>query len=224
MKPLVDGFTTKITRYPPEASQACLPVRAGRVQPIPVLPRRSPARTPPSDRKPLAPAPGWPSSSHGVGASPERNHIRPARSVFRGWDKHGLPVHQRGRGSSGRPRTDLDEAVRPASRKAYVLLNGTLLPIDRIAADRPFYSGKHKKHGMNVQVLSDPFGRLLWASPALPGAPFTTCARPANTASSIPSTRPESPAGRTRATRVPEARSEFRSVAGGRSSPQVSRP
>jgi hypothetical protein len=43
-------------------------------------------------------------------------------------------------------------------------------PIDRIAADQPYYSGKHKKHGMNVQVITDPFGRLLWASPALPGA------------------------------------------------------
>ena len=64
----------------------------------------------------------------------------------------------------------LDDAVRTASAKAFVILDGTLLPIDRIAADRPFYSGKHKKHGMNVQVLADPFGRLLWASPALPGA------------------------------------------------------
>ncbi|MCZ7433352.1 IS5 family transposase [Streptomyces sp. WMMC1477] len=64
----------------------------------------------------------------------------------------------------------LAEAVRTASGKAYVLLDGTLLPIDRIAADRPFFSGKHRKHGMNVQVLADPFGRLLWASPALPGA------------------------------------------------------
>ncbi|WP_327289670.1 transposase family protein [Streptomyces sp. NBC_01198] len=64
----------------------------------------------------------------------------------------------------------LADAVRTASTKAYVLLDGTLLPIDRIAADRPFYSGKHKRHGMNVQVLTDPFGRLLWASPALPGA------------------------------------------------------
>ncbi|WP_435134558.1 IS5 family transposase [Actinacidiphila sp. bgisy144] len=63
----------------------------------------------------------------------------------------------------------LAEAARTASTKAFVLL-GTLLPIDRIAADRPFYSGKHKKHGMNVQVLADPSGRLLWASPALPGA------------------------------------------------------
>ncbi|MFD7923977.1 transposase family protein [Streptomyces sp. NPDC059740] len=64
----------------------------------------------------------------------------------------------------------LAEAARTASMKAFVLLDGTLLPIDRIAADRPFYSGKHKKHGMNVQVLAEPFGRLLWASPALPGA------------------------------------------------------
>jgi hypothetical protein len=54
--------------------------------------------------------------------------------------------------------------------KAYLLQDGTLLPIDRIAADRPFCSGKHKKHGMNVQVIADPKGRLLWASPALAGA------------------------------------------------------
>ncbi|MET9088881.1 IS5 family transposase [Streptomyces sp. NPDC004237] len=64
----------------------------------------------------------------------------------------------------------LAEAVRAASTKAYLLLDGTLLPIDRIAADRPFYSGKHKKHGMNVQVIADPNGRLPWASPALAGA------------------------------------------------------
>jgi hypothetical protein len=64
----------------------------------------------------------------------------------------------------------LAEAMRAASMKAYLLLDGTLLPIDRIAADRPFYSGKHKKHGMNVQVIADPKGRLLWASPALAGA------------------------------------------------------
>jgi hypothetical protein len=64
----------------------------------------------------------------------------------------------------------LTEAVRAASTKAYVILDGTLLPSDRIAADRPFYSGKHKKHGMNVQVIADPKGRLMWASPALAGA------------------------------------------------------
>ncbi|MDI1452949.1 transposase family protein [Streptomyces sp. ATE26] len=64
----------------------------------------------------------------------------------------------------------LADAVRTASIKAYVILDGTLPPIDSIAADRPFYSGRHKKHGMKVQVIADPFGRLLWASPALPGA------------------------------------------------------
>ncbi|PJE95720.1 IS5/IS1182 family transposase [Streptomyces carminius] len=64
----------------------------------------------------------------------------------------------------------LAEVARTASTKAFVLLDGTLLPIDRIAADRPFYSGEHKKHGMNVQILADPSGRLLWASPTLPGA------------------------------------------------------
>ncbi len=64
----------------------------------------------------------------------------------------------------------LTEAMKTVRAKAFVLLDGTLLPIDRIAADTPYYSGKHKRHGMNVQVLTDPFGRLLWASPALPGS------------------------------------------------------
>jgi hypothetical protein len=54
--------------------------------------------------------------------------------------------------------------------KAFVILDGTLLPIDRIAADTPYCSGKHKRRGMNVQVLTDPLGRLLWASSALPGS------------------------------------------------------
>ncbi len=64
----------------------------------------------------------------------------------------------------------LDQAMMAVRKKAYVILDGTVLPIDRIAAGRPFYSGKHRKHGMNVQVITDPAGRLLWASPALPGA------------------------------------------------------
>ncbi|RKN10253.1 transposase family protein [Streptomyces radicis] len=64
----------------------------------------------------------------------------------------------------------LATATRAAATDAFVILDGTLLPIDRITADRPYYSGKHRKHGMNVQVIADPFGRLLWASAALPGA------------------------------------------------------
>ncbi|MCX4852002.1 transposase family protein [Streptomyces sp. NBC_00893] len=64
----------------------------------------------------------------------------------------------------------LEQAVTAVRKKAYVILDGTVLPIDRIAADRPYYSGKKKHHGMNVQVLADPAGRLIWASDALPGA------------------------------------------------------
>ncbi len=64
----------------------------------------------------------------------------------------------------------LAEAIKAIRAKAFVILDGTLLPIDRIAADTPYHSGKHKRHGMNVQVLTDPFGRLLRASPALPGS------------------------------------------------------
>ncbi len=60
--------------------------------------------------------------------------------------------------------------MRVARTKAFVILDGALLPIDRIAADAPHDSGRPKRHGMNVQVLTDPFGRLLWASPALPGS------------------------------------------------------
>lgn len=64
----------------------------------------------------------------------------------------------------------LKQAMTVAANKAFVILDGTLLHVDRIAADRPYYSGKHKRYGMNVQVIADAFGRLLWVSPALPGA------------------------------------------------------
>ena len=49
----------------------------------------------------------------------------------------------------------LRKAARDAARAghAYVVLDGTLIPIDLVAADRPFYSGKHKRHGMNLQVI-----------------------------------------------------------------------
>ena len=53
---------------------------------------------------------------------------------------------------------------------AYVVIDGTLIPIDRVAADRPFYSGKHRRHGMNLQVIASPGRRDLWVSGPLPGA------------------------------------------------------
>jgi DDE superfamily endonuclease/Helix-turn-helix of DDE superfamily endonuclease len=53
---------------------------------------------------------------------------------------------------------------------AYLVIDGTLIPIDRVAADRPFYSGKHRRHGMNLQVIADPDGDIIWVSGPLPGA------------------------------------------------------
>ena len=65
-------------------------------------------------------------------------------------------------------RTAVRDAVRAGY--AYVVLDGTLIPVDRVAADRPFFSGKHHCHGMNLQVISGPAGQLVWVSGALPGS------------------------------------------------------
>ena len=53
---------------------------------------------------------------------------------------------------------------------AYLVIDGTLIPVDRVAADRPFYSGKHRRHGMNLQVIASPGGEIVWVSGPLPGA------------------------------------------------------
>jgi hypothetical protein len=103
-----------------------------------------------------------------------------------------------------------------------VLLDGLLSPIDRIAADRPFCSGEHEKHGMNVRIPADPFGRLLWASPALPGAVHgVRAAREHGVIRTLADV--VSSAGPTSATEVPEARSASRTGAAGRTFPQVRR-
>ncbi|MER7475773.1 transposase family protein [Micromonospora sp. NPDC000018] len=65
---------------------------------------------------------------------------------------------------------DLNAAMDRIRRLAYAILDGTLIPIDRVANQKPYYSGKHRRHGLNVQVVADPAGRLVWASAALPGS------------------------------------------------------
>ena len=66
----------------------------------------------------------------------------------------------------------LGQAVRAAVKAGYpyAVLDGTLIRTDRVAADRPFFSGKHHCHGINLQVLAGPTGQLLWVSGALPGS------------------------------------------------------
>ena len=53
---------------------------------------------------------------------------------------------------------------------AYVGIDGTLIPIDRVAANQPFYSGKHRHHGMNLQVISAGTARSCGSLARCPGA------------------------------------------------------
>ncbi|MEU2716786.1 transposase family protein [Streptomyces sp. NPDC007205] len=51
----------------------------------------------------------------------------------------------------------------------FVLLDGTLAECDRLGEGRADYSAKHRRHGVNEQVVTDLHGEVLWLSPALPG-------------------------------------------------------
>lgn len=56
----------------------------------------------------------------------------------------------------------LAQALRNAVQDGllYSVLDGTPIQIDRVAADHPFYSGKHRRHGMNLQVIAAPDGTI----------------------------------------------------------------
>jgi hypothetical protein len=51
----------------------------------------------------------------------------------------------------------------------FVLLDGTFVECDRVGDSRADYSAKQRRHGVNVQVVTDSAGEVLWISPALPG-------------------------------------------------------
>jgi hypothetical protein len=63
----------------------------------------------------------------------------------------------------------LHEALVGLGEGDVVIVDGTLIPTDRIAADEPYYSMKHRRHGMNVQLIARPDGTPLWFSRATPG-------------------------------------------------------
>ena len=57
----------------------------------------------------------------------------------------------------------------------FVCLDGTLIPATRCSARSPaghdlWFSGKHKQHGGNIQVLTGPTGYPEWVSPVEPGS------------------------------------------------------
>ena len=53
----------------------------------------------------------------------------------------------------------------------FALLDGTLVRTNRIRAHNwRYYAGRHRHHGVNLQGLTDPQGRLIWISDGLPGS------------------------------------------------------
>ncbi|GAU71484.1 Clp family protein [Streptomyces sp. NBRC 110611] len=63
----------------------------------------------------------------------------------------------------------LREALVCLGEGNFVIVDGTLIPTDRTAADEPHYSQKHRQHGMNVQVIARPDSTPLCFSRTLPG-------------------------------------------------------
>ena len=57
-------------------------------------------------------------------------------------DRHGLEVCHRDGAAAGRPVAEAAPGAADAGRAghAYVVTDGTFFPVDRVAADRPFYS------------------------------------------------------------------------------------
>jgi hypothetical protein len=63
----------------------------------------------------------------------------------------------------------LHEALVGLGEGDFVIVDGTLIPTDRVKADEPYYLMKHRRHGMNVQVIARSDGTPLWFSRATPG-------------------------------------------------------
>lgn len=70
-------------------------------------------------------------------------------------------------------------AAAKAAGHGHLNLDGTVVATDRCSHPGPngadlWWSGKHKQHGGNVQVLSDPTGWPIWVSPTSVPAANTT--------------------------------------------------
>jgi hypothetical protein len=67
---------------------------------------------------------------------------------------------------TGSSQEDLEAAV----AGKVCLVDGSLVPVFNWRHRRDLYSGKHRRHGVNVQVVTDVHGRLIGVSRAFPGA------------------------------------------------------
>jgi len=89
-------------------------------------------------------------------------------------------------------RISLRDVARLAVRMGweYVIVDGVHVPAvtsgRKTAGQRAFYSGKHKRHGLNVQTVCSPDGELLRAAAPVPGATVdVTAARKAGIAAML---------------------------------------
>jgi len=89
-------------------------------------------------------------------------------------------------------RISLKDVARLAVRMGwdYLIVDGVHVPVvtfgRKTGGQRAFYSGKHKRHGLNVQTVCSPDGELLWAAAPEPGATVdVTAARKAGIAGDI---------------------------------------
>ena len=92
------------------------------------------------------------------------------------------------------PRISLRDVARLAVKMGweYVIVDGVHVPTvtfgRKTGSQRAFYSGKHKRHGLNVQTVCSPAGELLWAAAPAPGATVdVTAARKAGIAAALTS-------------------------------------
>jgi hypothetical protein len=145
---------------PPEVSDAFLSFLSAVVAFNPGVPERGAAPAPQADRQQGPRAHRWATSADDAGYLKNAETFAQLGADFKvGTTTAWRYVNEAVKLLSARS-PKLGKALRRASRDGlvYLVLDGTLIPIDRVKADRPFYSGKHKKHGMNLQVIAGPDG------------------------------------------------------------------
>ena len=171
-KPLVDKAIDHDPHLPPRGSDAFLPCRAAVVPPDPGLHRRDHPPPPPTDRFVLAQAEAWAAGPAGAGLPAQGETFAELAAGFgvgtaTAWRYVTETVALLAARSH---RLGQAQAKAKDAGHAYQVIDGTLIPIDRVAADQPFYTGKHRKHGMNLQVIASPGGDIVWVPGPLPGA------------------------------------------------------
>jgi hypothetical protein len=89
-------------------------------------------------------------------------------------------------------RIGLKDVARLAAKMGwdYLIVGGVHVPTvtfgRKTGGQKAYYSGKHKRHGLNVQTVCSPDGELLWAAPPRPGATVdVTAARQAGIAAML---------------------------------------